>query len=64
VNRHEHDGFTGKAMSYAAMLRDAALMKTLHFNAVRCSHYPNHSGWYRLCDEVVHDGVLECLPTD
>jgi len=45
VNRHEHDGFTGKAISEASMLRDAVLMKRWNVNAVRTSHYPNHVGW-------------------
>ena len=26
-------------------------MKEHNFNAVRCSHYPNDSRWYELCDE-------------
>lgn len=26
-------------------------MKQLNFNAVRCSHYPNHPLWYELCNK-------------
>jgi beta-galactosidase len=26
-------------------------MKQFNFNAVRCSHYPNHSLWYELCSK-------------
>ncbi|KXZ55456.1 hypothetical protein GPECTOR_2g1005 [Gonium pectorale] len=31
------------------MVRDILLMKQNNFNAVRCSHYPNHVRWYELC---------------
>lgn len=27
-------------------------MKRLNFNAVRCSHYPNHTLWYELCNKL------------
>jgi beta-galactosidase len=33
------------------MLKDVLLMKQFNFNAVRTSHYPNHSYFYELCDE-------------
>lgn len=45
VNRHEHDDKRGKALSVASMVQDIRLMKQLNFNAVRCSHYPNHTRW-------------------
>ncbi|STF81115.1 beta-D-galactosidase [Escherichia coli] len=32
------------------MVQDILLMKQNNFNAVRCSHYPNHPLWYTLCD--------------
>ncbi len=50
VNRHEHHPERGQVMDEATMRRDIALMKQHNFNAVRCSHYPNHPLWYRLCD--------------
>lgn len=27
-------------------------MKRLNFNAVRCSHYPNHPLWYEVCSKL------------
>ena len=51
VNRHEHDPVTGHAVSLDSMHRDIQLMKRFNINAVRTSHYPNDSRWYRLCDE-------------
>ncbi|MEL7163052.1 MAG: glycoside hydrolase family 2 TIM barrel-domain containing protein, partial [Bacteroidota bacterium] len=51
VNRHDHNAKTGKTVSYADMRRDLELLKRYNFNAVRCSHYPNNSAFYDLCDE-------------
>ncbi len=51
VNRHEHDPLTGRSISTKLMQQDIELMKSMNINAVRCSHYPNHPFWYRLCDE-------------
>lgn len=38
-------------------------MKQNNFNAVRCSHYPNDTRWYELCDEfgllVVDEANIE-----
>ena len=45
VCRHEHDERRGKALTEAGMLKDITLLKQLNFNAVRCSHYPNHVRW-------------------
>ncbi|NDJ58134.1 beta-galactosidase [Enterobacteriaceae bacterium 4M9] len=63
VNRHEHHPVRGQVMDEATMLRDIRLMKQNNFNAVRCSHYPNHSLWYRLCDRyglyVVDEANIE-----
>ena len=63
VNRHEHDGHTGKVISEEAMHRDLQLMKASNINAVRCAHYPNCSRWYELCDEyglyVVDEANIE-----
>ncbi len=52
VNRHEFDPATGRAVSEESMRRDAVLLKQLNFNAVRCSHYPQHPYWLELCDEL------------
>ncbi|ANA80830.1 DUF4981 domain-containing protein [Paenibacillus glucanolyticus] len=51
VNRHEFSPDTGRALSREDMITDIELMKTHNINAVRTSHYPNHSIWYDLCDE-------------
>ncbi|NIK80260.1 beta-galactosidase [Paenibacillus castaneae] len=51
VNRHEFSCDTGRAISEADMLKDIQLMKQYNINAVRTSHYPNNSLWYKLCDE-------------
>ena len=63
VNRHEHHPKHGQVMDEATMRRDIELMKQHNFNAVRCSHYPNHPLWYRLCDRyglyVVDEANIE-----
>ncbi|ACS85063.1 glycoside hydrolase family 2 TIM barrel [Musicola paradisiaca Ech703] len=63
VNRHEHHPEHGQVMDEATMLQDILLMKQHNFNAVRCSHYPNHPLWYRLCDRyglyVVDEANIE-----
>lgn len=63
VNRHEHHPENGQAIDEATMRRDIELMKQHNFNAVRCSHYPNHPLWYRLCDQyglyVVDEANIE-----
>ncbi|WP_145513193.1 beta-galactosidase [Yersinia massiliensis] len=63
VNRHEHHPQTGQTIDEASMLQDIILMKQHNFNAVRCSHYPNHPLWYRLCDRyglyVVDEANIE-----
>lgn len=50
-------------MDEATMRRDIEIMKQHNFNAVRCSHYPNHPMWYRLCDRyglyVVDEANIE-----
>lgn len=51
MNRHEHDGVRGKAVTREDMIRDIELMKQFNVNAVRTSHYPNDEQWYDLCDE-------------
>ncbi|USD43208.1 beta-galactosidase [Vibrio sp. SCSIO 43135] len=52
VNKHEHDPTTGHAESLARVEQDLKLMKQHNFNAVRCSHYPNQPGFYKLCDRL------------
>lgn len=51
VNRHEFCCESGRVLDYEKMLYDIKCMKKNHINAVRTSHYPNQSVWYRLCDE-------------
>ena len=51
VNRHEFSSLTGRCLSEAEMRKDLAVMKQNNINAVRTSHYPNASLFYRLCDE-------------
>lgn len=50
VNRHEHDPFTGRTVSFEVMKRDVELFKQFNINTVRTSHYPNHPDFYKLCD--------------
>lgn len=52
VNRHEWSPKTGRAITKEEMLKDIEIMKRNHINAVRTSHYPNQSLWYKLCDEA------------
>ncbi|MCR3939482.1 MULTISPECIES: beta-galactosidase [Aeromonas] len=63
ANRHEHHPATGHVVTPADMEQDLLLMKRHNFNAVRCSHYPNHPELYRLCDRlglyVVDEANLE-----
>ncbi|MCB0509730.1 MAG: hypothetical protein KDC82_03125, partial [Bacteroidetes bacterium] len=64
LNRHEHDAKWGHATGYAPyafnledMRQDLELIKSLNFNAIRTSHYPNHPAFYDLCDEL---GIYVC----
>ncbi|MBP3638051.1 MAG: beta-galactosidase [Clostridia bacterium] len=50
VNRHEFDCDTGRVMSTDLMLKDIRNCKAMNINAIRTSHYPNTSEFYRLCD--------------
>ncbi|MBW6502334.1 MAG: DUF4981 domain-containing protein, partial [Bacteroidales bacterium] len=50
VNRHEHDPFTGRYVSYEVMKKDVELFKQFNINTVRTSHYPNHPDFYKLCN--------------
>ena len=50
VNRSETDPETGRHITHAAMEKDVQLMKKLHVNAVRTSHYESDPYWYELAD--------------
>ena len=50
VNRHEHDPDHRKVVSVSSMRNDIELVKKNNFNAIRTSHYPNATPFYRLCD--------------
>jgi len=50
VNRHEFGHRSGRAIGEGEMLWDIQTLKQNNINAVRTSHYPNQSLWYRLCD--------------
>ncbi|OXS78020.1 glycoside hydrolase family 2 TIM barrel-domain containing protein [Domibacillus enclensis] len=51
VNRHEFNARTGRVITKEDMIWDIQTMKQNNINAVRTSHYPNQTEWYRLCDE-------------
>lgn len=51
VNRHEFSARRGRSITKEDMIYDIKFMKKHNINAVRTSHYPNQSLWYRLCDE-------------
>jgi beta-galactosidase len=57
VNIHEHNPYTGHVQNEETMRKDIALMKQHNINAVRMSHYPQSTLWYRLCDEY---GLFVC----
>lgn len=50
INRHEFSARNGRAITEADMLWDIRFLKQHNLNAVRTSHYPNQSLWYKLCD--------------
>jgi beta-galactosidase len=50
VNRHEFSSTTGRVLSEGDILKDIITMKQNNINAVRTSHYPNQTAFYRLCD--------------
>ncbi len=64
VNRHEHDGIRGHAITIETMVKDIIMLKRFNFNAVRTSHYPNHPYWYYLCDKygiyLIDEANIEC----
>ncbi len=52
VNRHEWHPSKGRAINKSDMLADLEVIRKNNINAVRTSHYPNQSLWYKLCDEA------------
>ena len=50
VNRHEFSSSTGRALSEEDILKDIITIKQNNINAIRTSHYPNQTFFYRLCD--------------
>ena len=51
VNRHEFDCDKGRVVTREMLLKDIYNIKSMNINAVRTSHYPNTTEFYRLCDE-------------
>lgn len=51
VDRHEFSAVNGRAATKEEMLWDIKTFKKNNINAVRTSHYPNNTYWYKLCDE-------------
>ncbi|TFF96997.1 MAG: DUF4981 domain-containing protein [Promethearchaeota archaeon] len=60
VNRHEHDPYNGRAVSFDLMEKDIHIIKQNNINAIRTSHYPNHPDFYDLCDEYGIYVIDEC----
>ena len=52
VNRHDFSSFGGRVVSQEEIEKDLITMKRNNINAVRTSHYPNQTVFYRLCDEL------------
>lgn len=52
TNRHDYRAEVGRAVTPELIRRDLITMKRNNINAVRTSHYPNHSALYALCDEL------------
>ncbi|MBR6160073.1 MAG: DUF4981 domain-containing protein, partial [Lachnospiraceae bacterium] len=51
VNRHEFSSSTGRVVDRDTIITDLVNMKRNNINAIRTSHYPNQTMFYRLCDE-------------
>ena len=51
VNRHEFSARRGRCVTAEKTERDIVTMKRHNINAVRTSHYPNQTSFYRLCDK-------------
>ncbi|MCR5416854.1 MAG: DUF4981 domain-containing protein [Pseudobutyrivibrio sp.] len=50
VNRHEFSSAKGRALDEEDILKDIITIKQNNINAIRTSHYPNQTVFYRLCD--------------
>lgn len=50
TDRHEFDCYSGRAGDLNIIEQDIITMKANNINAIRCSHYPNSSRLYELCD--------------
>ncbi len=63
INRHEHDPKNGRAITVERIERELKLLKEHNFNAIRCSHYPNHPAFYEIASElgiyVMDEGDIE-----
>ncbi len=51
ADRHEFGSEAGRCLSQEEIRQDIITMKRSNINAVRTSHYPNQTVFYRLCDE-------------
>lgn len=51
TDMHEHNPITGHVQDRETMLKDIQTMKQFNINAVRTSHYPEPTEWYKLCDQ-------------
>lgn len=52
VNRHEFSPMGGRTVPVSEIYDDLLTMKRNNINAVRTSHYPNSSIFYKFCDEL------------
>jgi beta-galactosidase len=52
LNRHQFYPYVGGAMPARVQRRDAAILKDLNCNMVRCSHYPQDTAFLDACDEL------------
>ncbi|HER09285.1 MAG TPA: glycoside hydrolase family 2, partial [Bacteroides sp.] len=52
INRHAFWPETGRTLSREIDLMDVQLMKAMHMNAVRCSHYPPDKSFLEICDSL------------
>ncbi len=51
ANRHEFCAESGRVLPVKHIVKDLVTMKRNNINAIRTSHYPNRTDFYRLCDE-------------